>query len=105
VVLGECNAISTIAGVVLTLCNEGGLASPLLHPYCILLHFASEILKWSFLSEPRESVTCSDFFVEFFSAAMLCQRGRFQLQRSFVCKVKLQIRRTEEVAEKLHEIL
>lgn len=86
VVLGECNAISTIAGVVLTLCNEGGLASPLPHPYYILLHFASEILKWSFLSEPRESVTCSEFFVDFSVAAVLCQRKRFELHAKLNCK-------------------
>jgi hypothetical protein len=66
VVLGECNAISTIAGVVLTLCNEGGLASPL-PP--LLLHSAP-LRQWNLKVEfpfwAKREVTCSEFFCGFF---------------------------------------
>jgi hypothetical protein len=70
--------------VVLTLCNEGGLASPLHHPNYILLHFASEILNRNFLFELRETVTCSEFFSGCFCRGCVMSKGMF-LATELVC--------------------
>jgi hypothetical protein len=99
---GESNAISTIAGVVLTPCNEGGLASTPNQP---LFHFNSEILNWNFLFVLKKSLTYSHFLVYCCIKTPLDQGENFQLVRSFVCKIKLQKHWRELVWKNMHEKL